>query len=169
MRDLGRVALSLKPLLSARSEALEFNVFSGSWASSLADSRHGNDRARRKSTSHLCSPSRRPPQGRGKHRDGGTWVRRKNRGACGSAKRSQWVWARACNRSRASRSVSGLLRPSAQNEVVQDSSRALPSPSTTFSPKPRPLRRQRPRPNMSRQWHPNLAYWTRYLLSFYHI
>ena len=86
--------------------------------------------ARRK----LRPPPRRPPQGRGKRRR----VRRKNRGACGSAKRSQWVWARACNRSRASRSVSGLLRPSAQNEVVQDSPRALPSPSTTFSPKPRP-------------------------------
>ena len=68
MRDLARVALSLKPLFSAPSEELELKFLGIVGQQSLPTL--DIETTQRAEDRDLCSPSRRPSQGRGKGRDG---------------------------------------------------------------------------------------------------
>lgn len=111
MRDLARVALSLKPLFSAPSEELELKFLGIVGQQSLPTL--DIETTQRAEDRDLCSPSRRPSQGRGKGRDGAAGSVEKIEAHVVLRNEANERRRRLATGSRASRSVRPLLRPSA--------------------------------------------------------
>jgi hypothetical protein len=108
---LARVALSLKPLLTAPSEELELRFLGIVGQQSLPTT--DIEMTQRSEGRHLCSPSRRPPLGRGKGRDGAAESVERIEAHVVLRNEANVRLRRLATGLRASRSVRPLLGPSA--------------------------------------------------------